>query len=102
MSRNGALATELICGKKHRVIPARCKMLRKVHGTENSEMGWWWMCKCIDVLLMGEEINEEGDIIGEVHGEIRLLEKDKIVSDVNKKKLGLMKNDMSQSVLKRL
>lgn len=46
----------------------RRKLLRKMPGREDIEMVWWKMCKSIDILCMEEEMDRNGDEIGEPWG----------------------------------
>lgn len=53
----------------------RRKVLRKVHGRKDIDMAWPRARQNIDVPWIEEEINEEADEIGQIHGHICSVEK---------------------------
>lgn len=79
----------------------RLNFLQDAHGREKIPMGPWRMWKNIDALCMEEEINEDGQEIGEVHWDVCSLEKDKVLYNMNDEKLEPMEMKCYAMVSKR-
>lgn len=79
------------------MVAARGKLLINVHGREDTEMKRCSVGKIIGLFTTEEEIDENCNEVGKVHGVKCLLEKDKIMYNMIQRKLEKKDSCMSRN-----